>query len=292
MTCNLCPRKCGALRTKNENIGGYCKMPQNPVVARAALHMWEEPCISGENGSGTVFFSGCSLRCVYCQNHKISKENFGKEITTKRLAEIFKELYELGAENINLVNPTHYVLAIEEAFDIYKPPIPVVYNSGGYDSMSVLKIAKTFTDVFLLDLKYLTNERAEKYSDAKDYPSVAKECIKFCANEIKENRFDERGIMQHGLIIRHLVLPSGTNEAIKVTDWVAENVPWAVFSLMSQYVPCGDLTDYKEINRRLTIREYEKVLNHAANCDIKTILTQELDSSNEQFIPSFDLLGV
>ena len=292
MICNLCPRKCKAERTDNHNPNGFCKAPLLPMVARAALHHWEEPCISGEKGSGTVFFSGCSLSCVYCQNEEISQKMFGKTVSVERLAEIFKELYEMGAENINLVNPTHYVSAINKAFEIYKPPIPVVYNSGGYDSDECLKLASRFTDIYLLDLKYLDNNRSLRYSKADDYPEVATKAILRCADLIKENTFSYNGMIKKGLIVRHLILPRGTNEAIKVIDWVKDNVPWAILSLMSQYTPCGDLSNFPEIDRKITKREHNKVLDYAADSGLEFVYIQDLSSIGEEFIPSFNLTGV
>lgn len=292
MICDLCPRKCGAKRTETTNNGGYCKAPESVVVSRAALHFWEEPCISGQNGSGTVFFSGCSLSCVYCQNREISQKINGKRITVLRLAEIFKELELSGAENINLVNPTHYVTQIAKAFEIYKPSIPIVYNSGGYESEATLAVASKFVDVFLMDLKYLDSEKALRYSNAPDYPVVASKAILRCADIVKENIFDQNGMCKKGLIVRHLILPRSTNDAINVIDWVENNVPWAVLSLMSQYTPCGDLKEFPEINRRITVREHNKVLDRAAESKIEKIYTQELSSVGEQFIPSFDLTGV
>lgn len=291
MVCSLCPRKCKAERTEYKN-DGYCKMPLLPVVARAALHFWEEPCISGENGSGTVFFSGCSLRCVYCQNEIISHKRHGKTISVEQLAKIFKNLEAKGAENINLVNPTHYLLAIKQALDIYKPSVPIVYNSSGYETPEQMELALSFCDVFLLDLKYLSQDRALKYSDSENYPDVATKAILKCYNAIGDNVYNEKGAMQKGLIIRHLVLPMGTNEAIKVMDWVEENTPRAVFSLMSQYTPCGNLEGFKEINRKLTLREHRKVLDYLAGLNIEKVYTQELNSSDNEFIPAFDLTGI
>lgn len=292
MLCRTCPRDCGALRNEADNLNGYCKMPSSPVVAKAYLHMWEEPCISGKNGSGTVFFSGCSLGCVFCQNIEISHKNKGKHITIERLAEIFKELYEAGAENINLVNPTHYVYTIKKAFEIYRPPIPVVYNSGGYDTEEGIAVASEFTDIFLMDLKYLDPSKALRYSKAENYPSVATKAIRKCASIVGENIFDENGILKKGLIIRHLILPLGTNEAISVIKWVEQNAKRFALSLMSQYTPCGDLEEYPELTRKITKREYDKVLTFASESDIDVIFTQELSSSSKDYIPTFDFLGV
>lgn len=289
MICHQCPRGCNIDRAERL---GYCKSPELPKIARAGLHFWEEPCISGQNGSGTVFFSGCSLGCVFCQNEEISHKNYGKTVTLERLAEIFRELEDKGAHNINLVNPTHYVHAISEAVKLYRPKIPIVYNSGGYDTVETIQKASDFVDIFLMDMKYRSVDRALKYSKAADYPNVSEKAILRCAEIAKNNVYDENEIMQKGLIIRHLILPQGTRDAISVIDWVDKNVPWAVLSLMSQYTPHGDLTEYNEINRKITQREYDKVLDRAADSGIESIFTQELNSSNSKFIPPFDLSGV
>ena len=291
MICDVCPRKCKALRTDNEGKG-VCKMPSLPVVARAGLHFWEEPPISGTKGSGTVFFSGCSLGCVYCQNEEISHKRFGKAITYEHLANIFKNLEELGAHNINLVNPTHYLDAIEKAVSYYKPNIPFVYNSSGYETAEAIERAAKFCDIFLMDLKYMSCEKAEKYSKAKDYPEVAKKALIKCNNVIGESIFDDEGIMKRGLIVRHLILPSATNDAIEVIDFVNKNLKGAALSLMSQYTPCGNLESYKELQRKITKREYEKVLSFAEETDIENIFVQDLSSSNKEFVPPFDLSGI
>lgn len=266
-------------------------MPLKPKLARAGLHFWEEPCISGKNGSGTVFFSGCSLSCVYCQNYEFSHNGFGKAVTVERLAEIFKELEEQGAENINLVNPTHYALAIKQALDIYRPKIPVVYNSGGYEKLQTLKMLEGYVDVYLMDLKYLSNDRAQLYSNAPDYPEYAEKAISEAYRQQPECVFKD-GIMQKGVIIRHLVLPQGTNEAISAADWVHKNTQSAYFSIMSQYIPCGKAEEYPKINRKITVREYEKVLNYIFELDLSNVFMQDLSSGKEEFIPPFDLSGV
>lgn len=291
MKCNLCPRRCNAERNEQNNIGGYCKSPLLPRVARAALHFWEEPIISGENGSGTIFFSGCSLGCVYCQNYGISHNNEGKTITPERLADIFRELEEKGAHNINLVNPTHYVLAIKKALNIYRPNIPIVYNSSGYESEETLNIAKEFTDIYLLDFKYISPDRSQKYSGAYDYPEFAKNTIIKCVEHQPENVIDN-GIMKKGVIVRHLILPQATREAVLVFDWVKNNAPNCFFSLMSQYVPYGKAGEYNEINRKITKREYEKVLNYIMDSSFENIFIQELSSGDEKYIPDFDLTGI
>lgn len=291
MKCSLCPRRCNAERTNDQNLNGFCKMPLLPKVARAALHFWEEPCISGKNGSGTVFFSGCTLDCAFCQNYDISHGGFGKQITYQRLADIFKELEDRGAHNINLVSPTHFVPAIIRALDIYKPKIPVVYNSGGYDSAEEIRALKGYVDIFLMDLKYLSRERAAIYSGAPDYPEHAAAAIRECYLQQPICEFKD-GIMRRGLIVRHLLLPQGTGEAIRVFDWVRENTPDAYFSIMSQYTPCGRAENMPIINRRVTKREYEKVLCYICNTDFEKVYFQERESSDKKYIPPFDLSGV
>ena len=291
MKCSLCPRQCNAERTNDQNLNGFCKMPLLPRVARAALHFWEEPCISGKNGSGTVFFSGCTLDCAFCQNYDISHGGFGKQITYQRLADIFKELEDRGAHNINLVTPTHFVPAIIRALDIYKPKIPVVYNSGGYDSVEEIRALKGYVDIFLMDLKYLSGERAALYSGAPDYPEHAAAAIRECYLQQPICEF-KGGIMQKGLIVRHLLLPQGTNEAIRVFVWVRENTPNAYFSNMSQYTPCGRAENMPIINRRVTKREYEKVLTYICDSDFENVYFQERESSDKKYIPPFDLSGV
>ena len=266
-------------------------MPLSPKVARADLHFWEEPCISGKKGSGTVFFSGCTLDCVFCQNYDISHGGFGKVITHQRLADIFKELEEKGAHNINLVTPTHFVPAIIRALDIYKPQIPIVYNSGGYDTVEQIKALKDYVDIFLMDLKYLSNERAQVYSGAPEYPKYAVSAIKEAYLSQPVCEFKD-GIMQKGLIVRHLLLPQGTNEAIKVFDWVRENTPNVYFSIMSQYTPCGKALDMPIINRPVTKREYEKVLSHICDSGFEKVYIQERESSDKKYIPPFNLEGV
>ena len=261
-------------------------MPLLPKVARADLHFWEEPCISGDKGSGTVFFSGCSLSCVYCQNSEISRDGKGEVISYERLAEIFKTLEKRGAHNINLVSPTHYVPAIKKALDIYKPKIPIVYNSGGYDSVETLKSLEGYIDIFLMDFKYLSPEMAMLYSKAANYPEIAKSAI-LEAYRQQENCFIEDGIMKKGVIIRHLLLPQGTKEAMAVYDWVRENTPNVYFSLMSQYLPLGDALNMPPINRKVTTREYEKVLDYISEFNTERIFIQEKSSADKEFIPEF-----
>ncbi|MDD6479129.1 MAG: radical SAM protein [Oscillospiraceae bacterium] len=291
MLCSLCPRNCNSIRTDNENLNGYCKMPLLPKVARADLHFWEEPCISGTKGSGTVFFSGCTLSCVYCQNYELSHNAFGKIISYERLAEIFKELEEKGAHNINLVNPTHYVFAIKKALEIYKPNIPIVYNSGGFERVETLKALEGYIDIFLMDFKYYSSEKALEYSNAYNYPEIAKKALLECYRQ-KKNSILEDGIMKSGLIIRHLILPKATNDAISVFKWHLENTPNAFFSMMSQYLPYGKAENFADINRRITKREHEKVLSYILESKKGNVFVQEMDSSSEKYIPNFNLSGI
>ena len=265
-------------------------MPLLPRIAKACLHFWEEPCISGENGSGTVFFSGCSLRCVYCQNYLLSHNGFGKTVSYNRLAEIFSELEAQGAHNINLVNPSHYVGAVEKALDIYRPRIPIVYNSGGYDDISAAE--KDYIDIYLFDLKYCNAEKALQYSGAADYFDVATGVISAAYKRIGKPVFDSSGTLKKGVIIRHLLLPSSTNDAIGIINWVKENCPYAIFSLMAQYLPCGKADKYKMLSRRVTAREYNKVSEYLQNCGLEYCYLQEKASSDERYIPDFNLDGV
>ncbi len=291
MKCNLCPRRCSAERTENQNIGGFCKMPTTIKIARAALHFGEEPCISGKNGSGTIFFSGCSLGCVYCQNAVISAQGFGESVSINRLAEIFRELEEKGANNINLVTPTHYIDAIISALKIYKPNIPIVYNSSGYETDTAINLLSDFVDVFLLDFKYFSSDKALQYSNAYNYPEIAARAIK-TAHDIKGKPVFKNGMMQSGVIIRHLLLPKATNDAIKIFDWVKENTPLAYFSFMSQYIPMHNTEKFPEINRKVTKREYDKVLNYIIDSGFENCYFQDLCSATKREIPDFNLNGV
>lgn len=290
MQCNICPRKCNIDRSKH---AGYCGMTDTVKIARAELHFWEEPCISGDRGSGTVFFSGCPLKCVYCQNNDISSGGFGKEISVERLAEIFKELEEKGAHNINLVTPTHYSKEILEAFSVYKPKIPVIYNCSGYESIETLKKFEDIVDIYLTDIKYFDSDVSLKYSKAEDYFAVASEAVREMISQKPENIFDKNGIMQKGVIIRHLVLPLNLTQTRKIFEWVknefSEDV---IISLMSQYIPMHKASEFKEINRKITAREYDKALSIIEELGFENVFIQELSSSKEAFIPPFNLEGV
>lgn len=289
MICNLCPRKCNVNRDLKS---GFCGVSNTLKVARAQLHFWEEPIISGTNGSGTIFFSGCNLKCVYCQNFNISKENFGKDITTQRLAEIFKELENAGAHNINLVTPSHYVKQIVEALNIYKPKIPVVYNTSGYDSVEELKMLEGYVDVYLTDLKYYSSELSQKYSSAKNYFEVCSLAIKEMIRQQPKNVM-ENGLIKKGVIIRHMVLPNCINDSFKVLDWIKNNLDEdVVVSVMGQYTPYFNASKFPEINRKLKPVEYKLVINHFNKLGLKNGFMQSLDSADENFIPPFNLEGV
>lgn len=289
MICNACPRGCNVDR---QNTLGYCKSPEKFKLARASLHYWEEPCISGKNGSGAIFFSGCNLGCVFCQNYEISHGCKGVEVSDDDLVRIMKRLVDEGANNINFVNPTHYSLQLLRVLEKYKPPVPIVYNTSGYDSVETLKMLDGAVDIYLPDFKYIRPEKALKYSKAEDYPQVAEEALAEMKRQVGEDVFDENGIMQRGMIIRHLVLPSNTNSSISALDYLAENFGDTYISVMAQYVPCGDLTEYKEINRPLTQREYDKVVNHIFDLALQKIFVQELEAASDEFIPDFDFTGV
>lgn len=289
--CTLCPRLCCA-RREEESGSGFCGMGAAPVVARAALHRWEEPCISGTRGSGTVFFSGCSLQCVFCQNYKISAQKYGKIVTIQELSGIFNRLAEQGAHNINLVNPTHFTDAILEALSLKKPPVPVVWNSSGYERTETIERLNGFVDIYLPDFKYADNETALRYSAASDYFERTAEAVLAMARQTGPAEYDEDGIMRRGTIVRHLILPGNTKNSIQVLKWLKQHLPEGVpVSLMAQYVPCGRAEEYPEINRRLTKREYEKVADALFILSLDGFM-QELSSAKKDFIPPFDLEGV
>ena len=290
MICNLCPRRCGALRT--ESVGeGYCRMPEVPVLARAALHQWEEPPISGTRGSGTVFFSGCSLGCVFCQNEKISHQDFGKSVTVERLREICEDLIAQGAHNINFVNPTHYAHVIAKLLE--KPlGVPVVYNSGGYEKVETLRALEGKIDIYLPDLKYLAPDTAKRYSLAQDYPDVACAAIREMVRQTGPVVLED-GLLKRGVVIRHLILPGQVNAAKEVMDWVQENFERGevLFSLMSQYTPWGDLSNHPEIDRKLRKGEIRSATEYMSNLDLPGFC-QDGASAREEYTPPFDLTGI
>ena len=294
--CSLCPRQCGARRNMREGTG-YCRMPYGPVVARAALHKGEEPCISGEpgtqGGSGTVFFSGCSLSCVFCQNAPISHDGFGKAISPARLAEIFRELVDQGARNINLVNPTHFVSAFLDAFSLYRPPVPIVYNSSGYERVETLRRLQGVVDIYLPDFKYFDPVLSDALSGAADYAAFASEAILEMSSQTGPVRLDDNGYAIQGTIVRHLVLPGHTKDSMRVLDWLAEHLPSGIFvSLMFQYTPMASLPEHPELSRRLTPRECRKMWDYLLEKGLTDGYVQQRSSAGDIFIPAFDLTGV
>lgn len=290
--CRLCPRLCGAPRTAQEGEG-FCKMGADAVVARAALHFWEEPCLSGTRGSGAVFFTGCSLGCVFCQNEQIStRREVGKRLDPEELSEVFLRLEEQGAHNINLVNPTHFAPAIAQALRLSRPSVPVVYNSGGYDRVETLRSLEGLIDIYLPDLKYVSPTLSLRYSGAENYPEAAKAAILEMLRQTGPPVLDEAGMMQKGTIVRHLVLPSNTRSTSEVLSWLSQLPAGSVLvSLMAQYVPCGRASLFPEINRRITRREYEKVQNLLFSLNLDGFV-QERSSAVKDFIPPFNLEGL
>lgn len=290
MNCRICPRECAADRVDSF---GFCGMPKEFVLARAAKHFWEEPPISGEKGSGTVFFSGCSLGCAFCQNYEISHGKKGKVVSDSRLMEIFDELTAQGVHNINLVNPTHYSLMIADVLSVYKKKVPFVYNSSGYEKTESLKALQGKIDIYLPDLKYISGEKSARYSLCPDYFSYACEALKEMKMQCPETVYDEMGIMQKGMIVRHLILPKNTNQSIEILRWIKANLGEDTpISLMSQYTPFGKIEHLPELERRITQREYEKVLDAALSLGFETLFTQKPSSADEGFIPDFDFCGV
>lgn len=290
MICRLCPRNCGAERTP-EKAGGVCRMPSAPVVARAMLHQWEEPCLVGDHGAGAVFFSGCSLRCCFCQNGVISQENFGRPITAARLREIFEELISQGAACIDLVTPTHFTTAILEALGDRSWPVPVVWNCGGYEKPETLKLLEGRVQVYLPDLKYALPGPAKKYSAAEDYFDQASAAILEMFRQTGPCRM-ENGLLKQGVLIRHLLLPGELENTRRVIDWVAETFrPGDVlFSLMSQYTPQPGAVG--SLARRVTRAEYRAAAEYMENCGVTDGYTQERTSAREEYTPDFDLTGV
>ncbi len=291
MVCSSCPRKCNADR---QSADGFCGTGELPVVAKAFLHPWEEPCISGSRGSGTVFFSGCNLKCVYCQNYRISHENFGSEISIEKLSEIFQKLQEKGSHNINLVTPSHFVRQISLALKLAGTlEIPVVYNSNGYDSLDSLTMMEGMVNVYLPDLKYFSSGVSLKYSGAEDYFETASKALPEMYRQTGPAIFDEDGIMKRGMIIRHLILPGHSGESVKLLEWINANMPEDIhLSLMSQYTPYHKACMHPELNRRITAWEYEKVLGKFYKLGFKNGYVQERESASEEYIPDFNLEGV
>ncbi len=287
MKCNLCPRKCNALRD-DTNTNGFCRCEDKMKVARVAPHLWEEPCISGKNGCGAVFFSGCTLKCVYCQNYEISALNNGRFITPTELSEKIKELESTGVHTIEFVSATQYVDKLLETLNIYRPSVPLIYNSSGFESIETLRKLSGYIDVYLPDFKYSDDVLAKRLSKCDDYTSITTKAIEEMLRQCPTPEFSDDGIIQKGVIIRHLVLPSHTKNSIGVLDIVKENFGEKVLlSLMGQYIPHGKASDYPDINRKITKREYQKVLDHLVELDLDGF-AQELESADKSYIPSWE----
>ena len=287
--CNLCARNCNVDRSKSL---GYCGMPEDIYVARAALHPWEEPCISGIRGSGTVFFSGCSLRCVFCQNYSISMKMAGKKMSVEDLADTFLRLESEGAHNINLVTPTHYVRQVISALDMAKGrglSVPVVYNTGTYENVSTIKMIDGYVDIYLPDMKYLNRDIAKKYSNAYNYPDVAKEAIREMVRQVGKATFFDNGMMKKGVIVRHLVLPGNIYDSKDIIDYLYDTYGDDIFvSIMNQYTPLSRVKNLKPLDRKLSDEEYEEVVDYALFVGVKNGFIQEGNTAKESFIPDFD----
>lgn len=293
MKCTLCPRECNTRRCTPETYG-FCNAPATAVVTRAAPHFWEEPCISGKNGSGTVFFAGCNLQCIFCQNHTVSRNTtVGREVSPKQLREVFENLKAQGVHNINLVTPTHYTPAILQALE--NPlGIPVVYNSSGYEKVETLKQWEGKVDIYLPDMKYIDPTLSEEYSKAENYPEIAKEAITEMFRQVGSAVTDDQGMLQKGVCIRHLILPGHTKNTLGVIEWVANTFPKGsvLFSLMSQYTPTPGVKNHKTLSRRITKREYEKCVDAMLDAGLTHGFVQDLSSAKEEYTPPFDLTGV
>ncbi len=292
--CTLCPRECHVDRSSGKK--GFCGMDGTIYLARAALHMWEEPCISGTKGSGAVFFSGCGLRCCFCQNHDIAIGSRGLAVSVERLGEIFLELKEKGAANINLVTGAHYVPQIIEALKLARMQgmdLPVVYNSSGYEKLETLKLLEGYVDIYLPDLKYMEPDLAQKFSHAPDYVERAKAAIKEMVRQSGSCQFGEDGYIRRGTIVRHLILPGHTKNSRKVLRYLHETYGEDIYiSIMNQYTPVREFGEFKELNRKVTKREYEKILDAAVEMGIQNGFIQEGETASESFIPEFDYEGV
>ncbi len=290
-SCRACPRSCAAYRGEHSG-DGFCKAGTLPKVARIAPHYWEEPCISGKRGSGAVFFSGCVLRCVYCQNYRISAQSYGKEVTPQTLARCYQRLEENSVHNINLVGASHYIDAVLESLALYRPNIPIVYNCSGYETVESLRRLQGIVDVYLPDFKYADDQLALRYSSAPGYRETALRAIHEMVRQTGAPCFGPDGMLQKGTIVRHLILPMHTKDSMEVLGLLQENFQQQVLvSLMAQYIPCGKAQQYPEINRKITRREYQKVLKYLFALDL-TGFTQELTAADVRFVPNFDLSGI
>lgn len=296
-SCTLCPRNCHANRKNKNSLTGICHEANHLRLARAALHFWEEPCISGKQGSGTIFFSGCTLRCVFCQNHSIADGSVGKEISQQRFVQILLELQQKGANNINLVTPTHFVPLIIDGIQQARSQglhLPIVYNTSGYESIETLQLLDGIVDIYLPDLKYYSSTIAQKYSFAGDYFSVASRALQEMYRQVGEPVFDANGIMQKGMIVRHLVLPGCTNDSKAVIQYLYQTFHDHIYiSIMNQYTPMPTIqTRYPELNRNVTDEEYEEVVDFAIELGVENGFIQEGETADESFIPAFDYEGI
>lgn len=292
--CTLCPRNCGVNRLRGQK--GYCRANGEMLIARAALHMWEEPCISGKEGSGAVFFSGCSMGCIFCQNAEISGGRTGKVVSVEHLAEIFLNLQEQQANNINLVTAGHYVPQVREALILAKEKgleIPIVYNSSGYEKKETLKLLEGLVDVYLPDFKYMNEELAKEYSNASDYSEVAKQAIAEMVRQVGEATFDERGMMQKGVIVRHLMLPGELLDSKRIIRYLHETYGERIFiSMMSQYTPMPRVAEHPKLGKKIRKKSYDSLLNFAVSLGVENGFFQEGETAKESFIPAFDCEGV
>ncbi len=281
--CTLCPVACGADRTQTVGRCGVSGL----TVAKYYLHPYEEPPISHKNGSGTVFFGGCHLRCVFCQNYEVSRAQRGKKVTPLELCDIFKQLEDMGADNVNLVTPDHVSHLILEALSIYKPSIPVVYNTSGYCKVEALKNIDPYIDVYLPDIKFFSPALSKRYTGREDYFEYAKKALSFMAK--KQVEFDENGKMLSGILVRHLVMPMCVSDSIAILDFLRQTLPESTpLSLMRQYVPMGNIEGFSELQRKVTGREYGRVVDHALSLGFTTLFTQEKESAERQFIPAWE----
>ena len=292
--CKVCPRNCGADRLSDQK--GFCRAGAEIILARAALHMWEEPCISGKEGSGAVFFSGCSLGCKFCQNRQISRGQTGKKVTADRLADIFLELQQQKANNINLVTAGHFRPQVAEAIEKSRNrglQIPVVYNSSGYEKSEMLKLLEGLVDIYLPDFKYMDPELAEKYSYARDYPEVAKEALKEMVRQTGTPEFDRRGIMKKGVIVRHLLLPGHVKDSRRVLEYLLSTYEKEIYiSLMNQYTPMPAMKDDPRLSRKVTDREYQRLIDYGLQLGLENGFIQEGETAKESFIPEFNGEGI
>lgn len=282
--CNLCPNRC---RIDKNIEKGVCGTDNKIRIAKYYLHKFEETIISGTNGSGTVFFCGCSLKCVFCQNYELSRTLRGKVITTNQLADIFRELEDLGAHNINLVTPTHYSDKIIDALNIYRPKIPIVYNTHGYENVEILKKLNDYVDVYLPDIKYYSPNLSSRYTGKSNYFEVASRAIEFMINS-KPIVFGTDGLIKSGVVVRHLVLPQCVSDSKKILDWFANFKDSAYIDVMSQYTPFGDIKNYPELQRKLTTREYDAVVDYAISLGIQNMYYQKFESADKKYIPEWD----